>query len=105
MCFTRGGKNVPLQQLITEFEKIVDSNPIDPLPPNFSTDIIPQLVGKEISHRFYDKKKKEYTWYTGLVLHYDDKSGHYEVAYTGEEEHSFFNLRIDYAIGELKILK
>ena len=105
MCFTRGGKNVPLQQLITEFEKIVDSNPIDPLPPNFSTDIIPQLVGKEISHRFYDKKKKEYTWYTGLVLHYDDKSGHYEVAYTGEEEHSFFNLRIDYAIGDLKILK
>ena len=69
-----------------EFKNILESNP---LPSSFSTHATPQLVGKKISHRFYDKKKKECKWYTGLVMSYDDERNEYEVAYADEEQHSF----------------
>ena len=100
MYFTKSGKTVPLLQLISEFKDILESNP---LPSSFSTHATPQLVGKKISHRFYNKKKKEYIWYSGLVMNYDDERNEYEVAYADEEQHSFFNILIDYATGDLKI--
>ena len=98
MYFTKSGKTVPLLQLISEFKDILESNP---LPSSFSTHATPQLVGKKISHRFYDKKK-EYKCYSGLVMNYDDKMNEYEVAYANEEQHSLYNILIDHATEDLK---
>ena len=101
MYFTKSDKPVPLLQLISEFKNILESNP---LPSSFSTHATAQLVGKKISHRFYDKKKKECKWYSGLVMSYDDERNEYEVAYADEEQHSFLNILIDYVTGDLKII-
>ena len=100
MYSTKSDKTVLLLQLISEFKDILESNP---LPSSFSTRATPQLVGKKISHRFYDKKKKEYKWYSGLVMNYDDERNEYEVAYADEEQHSLYNILIDHATEDLKI--
>ena len=36
-------------------------------------------------------------------MNYDDERNEYEVAYADEEQHSFFNILVDYATGDLKI--
>ena len=36
---------------------------------------------------------------------YDEESDKFEIAYEDEEEHCFFNLLVDYSVGDLKIIK
>ena len=64
-----------------------------------------QLVGRKVSHRFYDRQNKKYKWYEGLVIGYNKEDHEHEVVYENEEEHCHFNLLIDYATGDLKILE
>jgi hypothetical protein len=98
--FTRGGKAIPIENIVDTFKKILDSNethdvvPYDPM----------QLVGKEIQHKFYCRETKQNTWFKGKIMDYYSHDDTFKVKYEDEEEACFFNLKADYAIGDLQIM-
>ena len=98
--FTRGGRTIPVDQILEKFKIVIDNDPI-PTVPAFNPAM---LVHKEIQHRFYNRKSKRYEWYKGHILGYNAQSSKFEVKYEDEEEHCFFHLMTDYAIGDLDIL-
>ena len=102
--FTKGGKKIPLSQLIQSFKSMLDNYPVpDPktMLKHFQFVTSGGLVGKEIMHRFSDKTTQG-KWYTGHVLAYDKKTNEYEVAYKDEDEPCYFDLAVDSVMGHLK---
>ena len=57
--------------------------------------------GKQVWHRFFGRTSKEYKCFKGLVLTYEDETNKFEISYDGKEEHCFFDLLVDYSIGDL----
>ena len=100
--FTKAGKKIPLAELVNQYKCLIEKNPISDKADYTGPK---DLVGKDIWHRFFDCDSKDYSWFRGFVLAYDEESDKSEIAYEDEEEHCFFNLLVDYSVGDLKIIK
>ena len=58
-------------------------------------------MGSRVRHLFViDGQTK---WYSGTVISYCASEKTHELAYDGEEDHSFFDLSIDIAIGDIQL--
>ena len=66
---TKGGKSVPLDQLVDDFKVITADNPIESAKAYQPTD----LVGKKIEHKFYCKDTKRNKWCREIVKRYNKK--------------------------------
>ena len=100
--FTKAGKKIPLAELVDQYKCLIEKNPISDKADYTGPK---DLVGKDIWYRFFDCDSKDYSWFRGFVLAYDEESDKFEIAYEDEEEHCFFNLLVDYSVGDLKIIK
>ena len=74
--FSKARKRIPLDQLVEKYKIILEKNPLGQESCDFT---ILDLVGKQVWHRFFDRTSKEYKWFKGLVLAYEEETNKFEI--------------------------
>lgn len=94
--FSQSGRPRPLSEISQELSHFIDESFISTIIADPSL-----LVGHRIDHKFQENETEK--WYSGSVVDYDLGSKVHEVVYDGEQDHCFYDLKIDLLNGDLKI--
>ena len=101
IIFTRARKRRPVNDLVKELSAFIDQSSSDC---SSYVEDPSSMVGKHIQHRFEIDNTSEVKWYHGTVIDYDTTTKLHEIEYEGEEEHCYFDLKIDILNGDIKVI-